>query len=144
MVKVAQLGIALTLLGIVVALMGLFPRIIGISPTPGFGVVQILIILMGFTIMILGGVVFVRFMFYANQPLTLAQQIGIRLALTGLTFAALTALADFLGFGSNLPLEGEDVLMGPFQMVGMLTSFAIASLGVIIFAVAGEPEISEE
>jgi hypothetical protein len=144
MVKVAQLGIAVSLLGVVVTLMGLFPGLMGVNPTPGLGVIQILILQTGFILLIMGALLYVRVMFYANQPLTLLQQVGIRLALTGLTFTALTALADVLGFGSNLRVADGDILLGPLQMTGLLISFAVASLGVILFAVAGNPVITEE
>jgi hypothetical protein len=143
-IRVAQLGIAMALLGIVITFMGLFPGLIGFPPTPGVGVTQILLMIGGLSLLILGALTFVRFMFYANQPLTLAQQIGIRLALTGLTFAALGALADVLGFGSNLRRLGEDILFGPIQMVGLLISFGAASAGVMLFALAGQPEVTRD
>lgn len=144
MVKIAQMGIAVGLMGVIVSLMGLFPGLVGRTPTPGFGVIQILIILFGLTLFIFGALIYVKFTFYARKTLTLAQQIGTRIALTGLTFAALIALADVLGFGSNLRTVGDDILMGPFQMWGILASFGFASLGVVVFALAGEPELTEE
>lgn len=144
MIRIAQFGILLAALGFIISLMGLFPGIILLNATPGFGAVQILILLVGLTVVILGVLIFVRFMFYANQPLTLVQQIGVRIIFTGLTFTALTALADYLGFGSNVTAQGEDVLIGPLQLAGMLLSFGIASLGVVVFALAGNPEVSED
>jgi hypothetical protein len=143
-VKAAQLGIALGLLGIVITLVGAFPGVVAITPTPGFGIGQILLVLVGFTLLVLGAMIYVKFAFYAFQALTLLQQVGTRLAYTGLTFAALVALADVLGFGSNLRARGEDVLFGPLQLTGIMIWFGIAALGVVIFAVGGEPEISEE
>jgi hypothetical protein len=144
MVRVAQLGIVVGLAGIIVTLVGLFPTMIGLPPTPGIGVIQILVILIGLILLTFGAIVYVKSMFYAGQDHTLVQQIGLRLAFTGLTFTALTALADVLGFGSNLRAFGADVLIGPIQMFGMLASFGVTSLGVIIYAVAGNPEITEE
>jgi hypothetical protein len=144
MVRVAQLGIAVALFGIVVTMIGLFPTIIGLPPTPGIGVIQILVLINGMILLILGGMLYVKFTFYAYKDLTLAQQVGTRLSFTGLMFAALTALADVLGFGSNLRALGEEVLLGPVQMVGILTSFALAAIGVIVFALAGQPELIEE
>lgn len=144
MVRVAQLGIVVGLLGVVVTLIGLFPTLIGLSLTPGIGVIQILVLLVGLILLILGALVYVRFTFYAHQALTLAQQIGVRLAFTGLTFTAMAALADVLGFGSNLRAEGNEVLLGPVQLIGILAGFGVAALGVIVFAVAGEPQLTEE
>lgn len=143
MVKIAQMGIAVGLLGVMIALMGMFPSMIGRTPTPGFGVIQILIIWGGMALLILGAMIYVKFAFYAEQETTLAQQIGTRIALTGLTFTALIALADVLGFGSNLRVMGEEIIMGPVQMWGILGSFGFAALGVIVFALAGDPVLSE-
>lgn len=144
MVKVAQLGIALGTLGLMLALVGLFPGVIAIPPTPGFGVAQILLLILGMTMLVLGALVYVKFTFYAYKEHTLIQSIGIRLSLTGITFAALAALADVLGFGSNLRLQNEEILLGPIQLAGILINLGIAALGVIIFAVAGDPEIIRE
>lgn len=144
MVRVAQLGIVLGILGVMVTLIGLFPTLLGLPPTPGIGIMQILAILVGFVVLTLGALIYVRFMFYATQPLTLMQQIGVRISLTGLTFAALAALADILGFGSNLSALGEDILLGPIQMIGLLLCFGLSAVGVLIFAVAGTPVILDE
>jgi hypothetical protein len=126
------------------ALVGLFPGVIAIPPTPGFGVAQILLLILGVTMLVLGALVYVKFTFYAYKEHTLIQSIGIRLSLTGITFAALAALADVLGFGSNLRLQNEEILLGPIQLAGILINLGIAALGVIIFAVAGDPEIIRE
>jgi hypothetical protein len=144
LVKVAQLGIALGTLGLMLALVGLFPGVIAIPPTPGFGVAQILLLILGVTMLVLGALVYVKFTFYAYKEHTLIQSIGIRLSLTGITFAALAALADVLGFGSNLRPQNEEILLGPIQLAGILINLGIAALGVIIFAVAGDPEIIRE
>ena len=144
MVKVAQLGIAVSALGIVIALVGLFPGIVAIPPTPGVGVIQILVIVFGFSTMILGALIYAKFKFYAYQQHTLTQQIGIRIAFTGITFAVLSGLADVLGFGSNLRVDGGDILLGPIQMSGLIFSFFFAAAGVVIYALAGEPELTED
>lgn len=144
MVRVAQLGIAVALAGIVMTLVGLFPTLIGFPLTPGIGVMQILLMIAGLILLVLGGLLYVRFTFYAWQDLTLAQEIGVRIAFTGLTFLALSALADVLGFGSNLRPTGEEIVLGPVQMIGILVSLGFASIGVIVFAVAGTPELMEE
>jgi len=143
-VRVAQVGIALGLLGIVITLIGLFPGVIAIPPTPGFGVAQIFIVVIGFVTLISGTLMYVKFTFYAFKKHTLLQQIGIRLAYTGLTFATLAALADVLGFGSNVTLAGEDVLLGPLQLTGSMVNYGVSVLGVLIYAVTGHPELNGE
>jgi uncharacterized membrane protein len=140
MQRVAQFGIALGALGIVLTIMGLFPGVTGIEPASGIGIVQIFTILTGFTLLILGALIYVKFTFYPSQPATLAQQIGVRLALTGLLFAAMAGLADVLGFGSHPRDINSEPLFGYLQAFGLIGSFLMASLGVLIYALTGNPD----
>ena len=66
MIGIAQFGIALAALGIVLALMGLFPGVTGIQPAVGVGVVQFVAILIGFTLLDLGALIYVKFTFYVG------------------------------------------------------------------------------
>lgn len=136
MVRLAQLGIAFGALGVVLTFMGLFPGVMGLRPAEGIGIVQIVIILSGFTMLILGALTYVKYAYYAEQPSTLAQQIGSRLALTGLMISGLIGFSDTLGFGSHSRAEGEPYF-GALQAFGIVAGFFIASLGVMIFALTG-------
>ena len=137
MSRFGQIGIALGALGIMVALMGLFPTMTGVEETKGIGIVQIILLLMGNGMLIFGAIIYAKFTFFLGIPSNLAQQIGIRLALTGLVFAALSSLSDILGFGSHLRTDTGDIYLGLLQMGGILTSLAISSFGVVLYAVAG-------
>jgi uncharacterized membrane protein len=140
MPRVAQFGIALGALGIVLAFMGLFPGVTGIEPAAGIGVVQIFTILVGFTLLMLGALIYVKFTFYPFKSATLAQQIGVRLAMTGLLFAAMAGFADVLGFGSNVRPEATDAVLGPLQALGVIGGLLMASIGVLLYAVSGNPD----
>lgn len=142
MVRVGQIGIALGALGIVLTTMGLFPGVTGVQPTPGIGVIQLVMILTGFTLLITGAYIYARFTFYADTHTTLVQQIAVRVSLTALLFASMGAMADVLGFGSNVrDLEtGDDIFFGAWQAVGLIGGFVVASLGVLVYAVAGPIE----
>ncbi len=147
MAKLSQAGIALAVLGAVIALIGLFPSITGIEPTPGIGILQIIVILTGFSIMIGGAFLFVQSAYYPGIKHNLAQQIGLRLSLTGLVIATASGLADVLGFGSHpIGVEGQRPFFGIYQAIGLLGGFIIASIGVIIFALMGAhpPDHPEE
>src|SRR5690606_19897992 len=108
------------------------------QPAAGVGVVQFVSILVGFTLLDLGAVIYVKFTFYAGQAANLFQQIGVRLTLTGLVLAGLTGMADFLGFGSHAPTV-TGVYFGQLQAVGLLGSLLISALGVVIYALTGNP-----
>jgi hypothetical protein len=139
-VRVSQLGIAIGALGGMVTLMGLFPGVTGLTPTPGIGIIQIITMLFGFSLLILGALIYVKYAFYANQPSTLMQQIGSRLALTGLVLAAMSGLADLLGFGSHGRGFTEDVLLGPLQAAGIIGGFMMSCIGVLLYAITGRPD----
>lgn len=141
MPRVAQFGIALGALGAVLTFMGLFPGVTGLQPNPGIGIMQLFTILVGFTLLILGALIYVKFTFYVSKQANLAQQIGIRLALTGLLFAGMAGLSDVLGFGSHLVDAPSGIFFGVLQAMGIIGSFAVASLGVMIYAVTGEPDL---
>lgn len=139
MIGIAQFGIAIAALGIVLALMGLFPGVTGIQPAAGVGVVQFVMILIGFTLLDLGALIYVKFTLYVGRGANLTQQIGVRLALTGLVLAGLIGMADFLGFGSHVRSETGDVYFGQFQALGLIGSLLVSALGVLIYAVMGKP-----
>ena len=141
MMRVGQIGIALGVLGSVLTFMGLFPGVTGLEPTAGIGVVQLATVLAGLGLLILGALIYVKYNFYAYCPSNLAQQISWRLALTGILFAALTSMADILGFGSNPRVLGEsDIFFGPWQAAGLIGGFLVAATSVLLFAVTGPDE----
>lgn len=143
MSRFGQVGIAIGTLGIMVALMGLFPGLTGVSETPGIGIVQVIMLISGYAMLLIGALIYVKVLFYLGVPSNLTQQVGIRLMLTGLLFASISGLADILGFGSHLRTEVSDILFGGWQAFGTLASFAVSSFGVLLYTVAGNPQLSE-
>jgi hypothetical protein len=137
MEKYVQISITIGALGIMIALIGLFPGIVGLETIEGIGVLQVLVILLGFSILFTAAYLFARQVFYPGQPTTLAQDIGIRLTLTGLLIAAAAGLADVLGFGSHGPIQDTQPLLGRLQAIAFVGGILVASSGVIIFAILG-------
>ena len=76
--RFAQVGIALGALGAMICLMGLFPSVTGAEPTVGIGLVQVVMILFGYSLLILGALTYLKYTFYLEVPATLSQQIGTR------------------------------------------------------------------
>ena len=145
MIGLAQLGIAIGALGMMLTFIGLFPGVIGFAnPVAGVGIVQFSAILSGFTVLIFGALMYVKFSFYVGRPATLSQQIGVRLAWTGLVLAGMVGLADVLGFGSHPRVEGADVFFGSLQAAGTLGGFFMSSIGVTIYALTGTPPVNDE
>lgn len=133
----AQFGIALSTLGAVLALMGMFPGVSGLDATPGIGVLQIVMILSGFTLLISGALLYVQGAFYPRVKHNLAQQVAVRLSATGLLFAGIAGMGDLLGFGSHPPLITDGPYLGYWQALGLIGGFVVSSLGVVLFALTG-------
>lgn len=143
MARFGQVGIALGALGVVLALMGLFPQLTGFPPTVGIGIVQVLMLILGQTLLILGALLYVKTTFYLGVASTLTQSIGVRLSLTGILFASLAGLADILGFGSHLRAIDSDFFLGYLQAIGIIMSFFISSVGIGLYATAGSPRLTD-
>lgn len=143
MARLGQVGIALGALGVVLAFMGLFPGVTGVEPTLGIGLVQLILILTGLSLLIMGAFIYVKYTFYTYQPSNLAQQIAIRLSMTGLLLAGMSSMADILGFGSNIRSDTGDIFFGPWQAVGLIGGFLVASFGVLFYTLAGMPKNGE-
>jgi hypothetical protein len=141
MVRATQLGVALGALGFVLALMGLFPGVTGIIPGRGVGAVQFLVVWVGFFLLVMGAIIYVKYAFYPRDASNLAQQVGIRLAWTGLILTGMSGLADFLGFGSQIPSVDTAPVFGELQLLGVVGGFLMAALGVMLYAITGMPRI---
>ncbi|KXK22823.1 MAG: hypothetical protein UZ15_CFX003000840 [Chloroflexi bacterium OLB15] len=135
----SQIGIALSALGVVLAFMGLFPGITGIITGQGIGIFQFTAVLTGFGLLNLGALIYVKFTIYAAQASNLAQQVGIRLALTGLVLAGMAGFADVLGFGSHGITQASETFFGGVQALLVIVCFLISAVGVLIYAVLGAP-----
>lgn len=145
MEKYGQISITLGTLGVVITLTGLFPGIVGLEAAEGIGVLQVLVILLGFSILFFAAYLFAKQTFYPGQPSTLAQDIGVRLTLTGLLVAAAAGLADVLGFGTHIPAENYDrPLLGQLQALFFIGGILLASSGVLIYALFGPTEDQEQ
>ncbi len=140
MERYTEASITIGVLGVVVTLIGLFPGLVGLEAAPGVGVLQVIVILGGFSLLFLGAYIFVHQAFYKGMKRTLAQDIGIRLTLTGLVIAAAAGLADVLGFGSHPPTPSTRPLLGKLQAAVFVGGFLIASSGVVFYALFGPRE----
>lgn len=137
MARLIQVGIGISTIGLLLLLTGLFPGLTGIKPTPGVGMIQMIMILSGLTFFIFGALMYVKYAFYSTQPSTLVQMIGTRLAMTGLLLSALVGMADVLGYGSHGTQMAEPNVFGTLQAVGIIASYMLSCLGVLIYALGG-------
>jgi len=124
--------------GIVMAVTGLFPGLTGQAVMGGIGVLQLVAMLTGLSLLIFGALLYVKAAFYPRARATLAQQVALRLSLTALLIAGMASVADVLGFGSNVhALYAEDIYFGPLQAAGLIGGFGVAASGVLLYALGG-------
>lgn len=139
-----QFGILVATLGVILSLIGLYPGVTGVEPRSGIGILQIMILIAGMSLVIFGTLIFVKVGFYFGVPSTLAQRIAVRLSLTGLLFSGAVGLSDVLGYGSNPPAGAESFpILGKYQALGIVFGFVMASFGVLLFALAGAHDESQ-
>ncbi len=117
--------------------MGLFPGVTGAETATGIGLVQVLMILIGYGFLIMGALIYLKCTFFLGVPARLSQQVGVRLAITGILFAAIAGLADIVGLGTHIRSDVTDLFFGQLQMIGILASFGLSSLGVLVYVLAG-------
>lgn len=138
--RLAQAGILCTTSGGITLFLGLFPGAVDADRTAGIGLIQILIILFGIVLLILGAYITVYALIHRSQPRNLVRDIGTRTGITGILFASAAIMADLFGFGSHTGEEG--VLMGWLQALGVLIGFLISAIGVLIYGSVRYPDES--
>ena len=124
------LGLAVTALGWLTYLVGLKPEWLGLARAPGVGVLQSLVIALGWVIFSAGEYWALRAMWPRARELPLRADVGARLIATSAVVVVIAALADVLGLGSHpWPLSPS---FGPWQRAGLLLGMAVDLLGVLL------------
>lgn len=132
--RLAQAGIFCIVLGVMTLFVGIFPYAVNRNATPSIGLAQIVTMLSGLTLIVLGSYTIVYALVHRGRPRNLLRDIGVRLGMTGLVISIASALADVMGFGSH---SSSAIVFGYVQGLGMLSGFLIAMGGVLIYGIAG-------
>src|SRR5690606_37793015 len=103
--RLARFGVGTVVFGFFLFAIGVFPELIRLSITPGIGLLQILVLLLGVTVMTLGAYIYAYATRHRAQPRRLREDIGLRLMATGLVIAYGAGFADVLGIGSHYGTE---------------------------------------
>lgn len=135
--RLARFGVALIVAGFFVFVIGIFPAIIRLDLTPGFGVMQILVFLLGIGLMTLGGYVYTYATRQRARQRRLRHEVGIRLVATGYVLCVVSATADLIGIGShNLP--DTTPYFGLWQSSGVLIGVVVIIFGLFLYAMPVE------
>jgi hypothetical protein len=111
---------------------GVFPEIIRLSITPGIGLLQIMVLLLGVSVMTLGAYIYAYATRHRAQPRRLREDIGLRLMATGLVIAYGSGFADVLGIGSHYGAERP--LLGLLQAAGIALGLTVTIVGILLYS----------
>lgn len=123
----------LFLIGNVLVILSLAAEILGLDLTPGFGIVQMLQLLIGLTLLTLAGFLHMYSLRAPDTPRSLQADIGIRLASTGLVFTYVAGLADLMGIGTHVDPAFERPFVGPLQLGGLIVGIISITAGMILY-----------
>lgn len=123
----------LFLIGNVLVILSLAAEILGLDLTPGFGIVQMLQLLIGLSLLTLAGFLHMYSLRSPDTPRSLQADIGIRLAATGLVFAYVSGLADLMGIGTHVDPAFERPYVGPLQLGGLIVGIISITSGMILY-----------
>jgi hypothetical protein len=125
--------LVLFLLGIILSTMSLGAELIGLDLTPGFGIVQMLQLLLGISFLTLAAFMYLKQSRPANAPRSLQADIGVRLAATGLVFAYVAGLSDLIGIGTHVQPSFERPFVGPLQLGGLALGVLSIIIGLLLY-----------
>ena len=125
--------LVLYLLGIILSAMSLGAELLGLDLTPGFGVVQMLQLLLGITALTIAAFLSLKQLRPENAPRSLQADIGVRLAGTGLVFAFVAGLSDLIGIGTHVTPNFERPFVGPLQLGGIGLGVLSIIVGMLLY-----------
>jgi hypothetical protein len=123
----------LLVLGLVSCLLALGAEVLGLDLTPGFGMVQMLQLLVGLTCLTVAAFLRIHSKRAIGAPRSLQADIGVRLGATGLVFAYTLGWADLIGIGTHVGPEFERPFVGPLQLGGLILGIVMISAGLILY-----------
>jgi len=116
---------------------------LGLDLTPGFGMIQMVVFLVGLTMITIAAYLFVNGKRPEGAPRSLQADIGARLVATGLVFAYVTGLSDVIGIGTHVEPSFARPFVGPLQLGGMAIGLITIVIGLALqFTSRGHRESS--
>jgi hypothetical protein len=129
----STLVIILLLIGVVLSIISLGADFLGLDLTPGFGLVQMMQLLVGLSCLTLGSFLWIHSRRRRGAPRSLQADIGIRLAATGLVFAYVSGMSDVIGIGTHVSPNFERPFVGPLQLGGIALGILSIVAGMLLY-----------
>lgn len=125
--------IVLVLAGLLFGVLALTADFLGLDTTPGFGVAQMLLLLLSITCLTTAVYIYVYERRGSNAPRSLQADIGIRLGATGLVLIYVAGFSDLIGIGTHVQPNFERPFVGPLQLGGMALGVLSISVGLYLY-----------
>jgi hypothetical protein len=120
-------------LGLALVVTAAIVEIYHLGPTPGFGVLQTLVFLLGVTALTAAGYLYLSKLRPSDAPRSLQADIGIRLSLTGLVLSYVCGFADLIRIGTHVQPEFDRPFIGPLQLGGLLLGLLVILAGMVLY-----------
>ena len=104
-----------------------------IDVTPGFGMVQMIQLLLGVSALTLAAFMQIYDRRPTGTPRSLQADIGIRLAATGLVFAYVSGLSDLIGIGTHVEPAFSRPAVGWLQLSGLALGIFSIGIGLLLY-----------
>lgn len=134
--------VTLVILGILLISLALAADYIRLDLTPGFGIVQMVNLLAGITMLTLAAYLYLYSLRPKDAPHSLQADIGTRLGATGLVFTYVTGLSDLIGIGTHVNPNFERPFVGPLQLGGLGLGIFMIIAGLILYYTSKGPRKS--
>jgi hypothetical protein len=120
-------------IGFIISVLSLLADYIGLDLTPGFGMLQMVALLIGMSCITAALYGYIYGLRGAGAPRSLQADIGIRLGATGLVLAYVAGLSDLIGIGTHVQPQFERPYVGPLQIGGMSLGILCISIGLYLY-----------
>ncbi len=123
----------LAIVGVFLMIGAVVAELYKLGPTPGFGVLQTLVFLLGVTALTVAIYLHLSALRPPDAPSSLQAEIAIRLSATGLVLCYVSGFADLIHIGTHVAPEFDRPFIGPLQLSGLLLGLVVLVAGMLLY-----------
>ena len=121
------------MIGVFLMIGAIVAELYDLGPTPGFGVLQTLVFLLGVTALTLAIYLHLSALRPPDAPSSLQAEIAVRLSATGLVLCYVSGFADLIRIGTHVLPEFDRPFIGPLQLSGLVLGLIVLVAGMILY-----------
>lgn len=123
----------LSIIGVFLIIGAIVAELYKLGPTPGFGVLQTLVFLLGITALTVAIYFHLSGLRPPDAPSSLQAEIAVRLSATGLVLCYVSGFADLIRIGTHVAPEFDRPFIGPLQLSGLLLGLIVLGAGMLLY-----------